>query len=262
MNIYNRFSPSFGKSIEMRMRSKSESQIVVNRQIEGYITGCVVLIIPKQSKKASPNDICKIYDQMDKTLLHKDKAHSLCAVTLQEIENFQSTKTQEIHKKLITESMKDCAKKRSPDYKYGYDFVFKFCIKQNIFKNNMNNLLFLTQIVIPTSNRRFPNIDITNVTEKTEPAVDRCIRDTCIRGVYEELGIDLNSPFGEKILSFKYQYDFRNQYSTNLPYNMDLDNNTSKVYFICADSFDLIQCQKNRMSVEDIHLLKLKLGID
>ena len=145
---------------------------------------------------------------------------------------------------LISPEMEIQAAKSSKNFKFGWDFVLKDAIIHDRFNGLSSNLGIMCEVVLPDCSNKYPNIDLTTITEKTERS-DKDIIYTAKRGAYEEVGIDFFSESGKKIFHPNYQAVMRKKYCPKLPYNFCIGSfgNATECVVVLTESEHLEECQ-------------------
>lgn len=217
-------------------RSKSEINLFNKRKVfNGRITASVIII----SEIDGLFDVCKNYNESDKSMLFDDRPYKICGLSLDQVKQFPAAKSQ-----IVTPEMRKQALDYSKNYRIGRDFVFEDALKKNRFGKIPINLGFLCEVVLPSGDKRYPNIDLTTVTEKTEDS-DKDIIYTAKRGLLEEIGLDVFSNKGKEIFHPRYQEEFRKKYYPSLPYNFSIGTygKATECIVVGANPEDLISCQ-------------------
>lgn len=220
-------------------RSKSEPLIKTRKVFNGVITASIILV----SDSDGLSDVCSIYESSNKDNLMNDRPFKVCSLTIDQIKKFPKAKTNELSY-LVTADMEEKAYSVSKNYELGWDFVLKDSIKNDRLSSLDDRLSILCEIVLPSLDNEYPNIDVTSVTEKTE-IEDKNIIYTAKRGLLEEIGIDMFTDIGTEIFRSKYQKEYRKKYCKNLPYNFKLGEHgkATECLVICAEAEDILDCQ-------------------
>lgn len=238
--------------------SKSKSFSYDRAVFGGCITAGAVIICNQDDLST----VCDNYNKYDRHELAKDCPSKICGLSYDLVKKFpKEIETNPNLKPLVTDEMKAEANKHSNRWRYGHDFIFDHCIKQETFDQKIaDNLHLMCQIVIP--NRRwafkYPNIDLTNITGKTSKKLgDRNILETLARETEEELGLRINEylPNGKSgILHPNYQYRMRKHYKMmNLPYDFKIAGHgdaSTQVFVLVVDKNDLIEAQVFKQNLD------------
>jgi hypothetical protein len=231
------------KSLDSKFhRSLSVPYILEERPcFNGRVTASIIFV----GQSGEFNELCDNFNYSCKTKLEKDFPHAIHGLSLDLVRDFPNAELNSKMSGIINYEIKEKAKKVNENYKYGHDFVFNYCINNKLLDFCSQELEYLCEIVIPNFNlEKYQNIDVTTITEKTEPT-DGDIIETGIRGVKEEIGIDLELDFGKKIMSPNYQRSFRKKFSPNLPYSFDIGvpGRATGCFIIGTEQDDLLECQ-------------------
>ena len=240
--------PTISSSINHEIKVRSERSLTFSSKSKKYrpcffgrITASFILV----GQPDTFDDLCDNYNHCDKIGLENDHPYQIRGLNLNLIKEFPNAKEHVLLSKFITKDMEEKARIESANYKFGHDFVFEHCIKNKILDKNCDKLEFLCELVIPKRQySKYKNIDVTTVTEKTT-YLDENIIDTGIRGVREELGIDLCCEYGKKIMNPIYQNEFRKQYSPHLPYNWKIGSRgrSTECFIVGVEKEDIMECQ-------------------
>lgn len=221
-------------------KSQSESILLNQRKVlNGRITASIMLVCQIDGLI----DICDDYNRSDRSMLFDDRPYKICGLTMKQVRRFPFTESNFLTHH-ITPEMEDLAKNYSSNYRFGRDFIIENSLRHGRFTNMPDNLGLLCEIVIPNGDKKYPNIDLTTVTEKTEDT-DKDIIYTAKRGMLEEVGINLFSTVGKKIFHPVYQENYRKKYYPGLPYNFSIGmyGKATECIVVGANPEDLIECQ-------------------
>lgn len=248
-------SSSFN-SLDLKFkRSSSLREILEERPcFNGRVTASVIFV----GKSGDFNELCDNFNYSCKAKLEKDYPHAIHGLSLDLIRDFPNAEFNSKMTDIVNYDLKEKAKQVNENYKYGHDFVFSHCINKKLLDDCSQGLDYLCEIVIPGSNlEKYQNIDITTITEKTE-STDGDIIETGIRGVKEEIGIDLESDLGKKIMSPNYQRNFRKNNSPKLPYSFEIGvfGRATECFIIGAHQDDILECQM--LTQEDFAEIKYR----
>lgn len=250
------FKPMKLETIRRTRSDESMNISSINRKtFNGRITASMIIV----SELEGLNEVCENYNQGDKSNLFDDRPYKICALTLDQIKMFPNAKSNSLSY-LITPEMERQAYLNSRNFKYGRDFVLENSLQHARFEGMPSNLGMLCEVLLPTGDKRYPNIDIGTISEKTEYD-DKSILYTAMRGAIEEIGIDLFNKSGREIFHSSYQNDFRKKYYPNLPYNFSIGSfgRATECIVVGAKYEDLIDCQivkENRLTNEETNYLR------
>lgn len=239
-----------------RSEYRSEYRSETRPRFNGHETASIIIV----GRSDEFTELCENYNFGNKNNLEEDHPYEIRSLSLELVKEFPNAKKHIKLSKFITNDMEEKAKAQSKYYKFGHDFVFEYCIENKVFDTCAHGLNFLCEIVVPRVGfEQYKNIDVTTVTEKTK-VIDTDILSTGIRGVQEEIGIDLTTAFGKKILSPMYQNEFRKLHSPHLPYNFTIGTrgHLTECIIVCAYQEDIIECQMvTKDELMDIHFNRL-----
>lgn len=244
----NSFSHRITKPYVFRTRSYSEVNFNVDKRksFNGRVTAATIII----SDLDGLESVCENYNNGDTSKLYKDRPHKTYGLTMEQIKLFPAAKYNYMSS-LITSEMETKASKSSTNYKFGWDFVLKDAIIHDRFGKLPSNLGIMCEVVLPDEMHKYPNIDLTTITEKTERS-DKDIIYTAKRGAYEEVGIDFFSESGKMIFHPNYQTLMRKKYCPKLPYNFCIGSfgNATECLVVLTESEHLEECQYFVDSIE------------